>query len=299
MFKQVTNHLSYFDLPSKVILHTVENQAVLIDAGLDDRTARKVIKELQTRDITPSVLIITHAHADHFGGASEFKRHYPELTVMSSEADRPILEHPEYEPYYLYSASPLQALQTKFLQGTPIPIDQILSPDSEVELLGQSWQVLDLHGQTPGQLGLITPEQVLLTADAVFPEEVITKYRLLYHFDLDGALQTLQQLEKLTSSGQYQQILPGHGGPYDSLQHIIITNLQAIHETVERVQQILSEPRTREEVVARIMNEYQIQQTVPQYFLTLSTVAAYLTYLEKNEMLTAEVADGKLIFTAR
>lgn len=294
----VTDKLAYFDFPSKVTTYIVDDTCILIDAGLDAKAGKKVVKELNIRGVRPEVLILTHAHADHFGGARELKKAYPTLRVMATALDKPIFEQPVYEPYYLYSAVPLKELQNKFVMGESIEINELLQPGGSVELLGERWEVVDLAGHTPGQIGLVTPERILLTADAFFPEEVVAKYRLLYHFDLEGALGSLQRLEQLALSTQYQTFLPGHGGPYTSLQSVLISNLQAIHETVELIQLHIAEtPRTREEVVAHVMQQYQIHETIPQYFLTLSSVSAYLSYLARHQIIVPSVQNGQLSFT--
>lgn len=297
MLKQVTDKLEYFDFPSKVILYTHDHACVVIDAGLDAKAGKKVWRELNSRGVKPEALILTHAHADHFGGARELQRAYPEMRVMATAQDQPVFEQPMYQPFCLYGAGPLKELENKFVMGEPIVIDTVLAPGGNLELLGENWEIVDLAGHTPGQIGLVTPDHVFLTADSFFPEEVVAKYRLPYHFHLGGALRTLQRLEE-RSAEQYSTFLPGHGGPYTSLQSVLIANLQVIHETVELVQMYVTEkPRTREEVVAYVMQEYHIQQTVSQYFLTLSAISAYLSYLAEHQVITVGVEEGHLRFS--
>ncbi|AZR72738.1 hypothetical protein BBF96_04625 [Anoxybacter fermentans] len=299
ILKQITEKLFYFDFPGKVILYINSDRGILIDAGIDDRIGRMIYKELENIGVVPEVLIITHAHADHFGGAAQLKKYYPEIKIMASSLTRSVVENPEYEPFYLYGAEPLSDLKNKFLLGKAIQVDQLITPGEDLCFFGEKWQVLDLQGHTPGQIGLIAPDKIILTADTFFPEEVIEKYRLLYHFSLEGALKSLKQLKKLAMEGEYQNFIPGHGKPYAKPQNVIQKNLQAIHETVEIIQEIIKKPHTREEVVAHIIERYKINETVSQYFLTFSAVSAYLSYLESEEMLNIEVRDGQLIFISR
>lgn len=125
MFTQITEHLAYLDMPCNIGMYMDGNQVYLVDAGLDARTGRKVYEELKRYQLQPKGLILTHAHADHCGGAAELKRIDPRIQVYASEADYPVIRAPEYEPYYLYGAAPLRDLCNKFLQAEPVRVDQI------------------------------------------------------------------------------------------------------------------------------------------------------------------------------
>ncbi len=299
MLKKISNNLFYFDFPSKVILYSSLQRGVLVDAGADASIGRKVQKELDKLNIVPEVLILTHAHADHFGGAREFKKFYPKMRVLASLVEKPVFENPQYEPYLFYGAEPIPALKNKFLLGEPIRVDQVIFPNSRVTLLDEEWEILDLCGHSPGQIGLITPDQIVLTADAVFPQEVIKKYRLLYHFNLKGAIITLMNLEKLSLEGEYRLFIPTHGKPYEDVQRVIINNMQSIYENLEMVKEILREPRTREDLVAHFFDSYQIQETITQYFLTLSSISAYLSYLIEEKSVITKIRQGRLYFSTK
>lgn len=80
----------------------------------------------------------------------------------------------------------------------------------------------------------------------------------------------------------------------------VVNNLRAIHDTIERVQcEIAKKPHTREEVVAFMIAEYQIPQTISQYFLTFSAIGAYLSYLVSENASEIIIRDGRLFFTSR
>jgi glyoxylase-like metal-dependent hydrolase (beta-lactamase superfamily II) len=52
------------------IHHKEQEKGILIDAGLDSQSMKKVIKKLDEKTLPLTHLVITHSHADHYGGAA-------------------------------------------------------------------------------------------------------------------------------------------------------------------------------------------------------------------------------------
>ena len=300
MLKDISSNLSYFDFPSRIILYQKEGRAILIDSGLDPRMGRKVIRHLKKREIIPELLIITHGHADHFGGGQEIKDNYPGMKVLSSRLAKSMLESPEYEPYYLYSAEPISKLRNKFLMGNQLQVDQVIAPGNDLDILDESWHILDLAGHSPGQIGLINPAGQVLIGDSVFSKRVIEKHGLVYYFNIGQAISTLEKLLELDRREEYNLFIPGHGRPYKSLKEIIKLNLEIIEETLEIIRgEIKKGPQSREELVAHLMQEYQVDDNITQYFLSSSIISAYLTYLKEEKEIRIKVQNGQLRFTSR
>ena len=50
-----------------------DGRAVLVDTGLDRDTAKKILRHIESLKITLAAVVITHAHADHCGGAATIR----------------------------------------------------------------------------------------------------------------------------------------------------------------------------------------------------------------------------------
>ena len=55
-----------------VIAH--EGHCLIIDSEMDKDTGQNILKQVKKLGLTPTALLITHAHADHFGGAHHLVR---------------------------------------------------------------------------------------------------------------------------------------------------------------------------------------------------------------------------------
>ena len=93
--KKITENCYYFSSATNIGLLKKGNDVLLIDAGLEKGTAKAVLRLLNENDWTLTHILITHAHADHFGGA----QHLQEKTgakIFSTPFEKAILENPLY-----------------------------------------------------------------------------------------------------------------------------------------------------------------------------------------------------------
>ena len=93
------------------------NNAILIDSGLDDNTAKKILKVLEKENLILKAIINTHSHADHCGGNAYLKEK-AQVKIYAPEIESGIIENPILEPLYLFSgANPISDLKNKFLMA--------------------------------------------------------------------------------------------------------------------------------------------------------------------------------------
>jgi len=108
-----------------VIAH--EGRCLIIDSGMDKDAGRDILNQVKKLGLTPTALLVTHAHADHFGGAHYLVRQTG-LKVYATRVEAAVMSGPILEPLYLFSgAQPPPELQHKFLLAKPCPVDIILT----------------------------------------------------------------------------------------------------------------------------------------------------------------------------
>ncbi len=85
-----------------LIVHA--GRAVLVDTGLDQDTAKKILRHVESLHVTLAAVVITHAHADHFGGAALI-RSRTAAPVFAPPLEAAIIANPILEPLYLFSGA--------------------------------------------------------------------------------------------------------------------------------------------------------------------------------------------------
>lgn len=182
-----------------------EGQGLLIDSGIDKGTAKKVLKILKEHQLPIDHVILTHAHTDHYGGASYLQK---ELSVKlhAPQLEAAIMEHPILEPIYLWNgAVPIKKLRNKFLEGEPVIIDEFLV-EGQQELGSFHFEAVHLPGHSYSQMGIII-DGILYGADSYFGTKVLEKHKVPFIVDAGATISSLEKLKSLTLQGA----LPGHG----------------------------------------------------------------------------------------
>ena len=98
------------------IVRVDESTVLLIDTGLNDTIARKVLPTVRD-ELGSNVagILTTHAHADHFG-AHRFVVKRTGALVFAPDLEEAAIRHPVLQPILLYGgADPLDVLLGRFL----------------------------------------------------------------------------------------------------------------------------------------------------------------------------------------
>lgn len=153
---------------------------------------------LESRQIEPRLLLLTHGHFDHVPDVAKIKRRF----------GCPIGCHPECVPMI---ADPNFFRSFGFqLELEPVNPDLLIEETSQREFLGLQMQVLEVPGHCPGSLCfLIRAQHLLVGGDVLFAGGV-------GRWDLPGGDAELLFKgirEKLFPLGEEVVVLPGHGPP--------------------------------------------------------------------------------------
>lgn len=265
-------------------------EVIFIDAGLDEGPARKLWRWAEENGLRPHAGILTHAHADHFGGAHLWANRG--LALYAADLEGVMMKYPVFEPLFLFSgaAAPPELL-TKFTFAKPCSLAGTLKP-GPLDLGATTLEIVALPGHAPAQIG-VRLGRVLFCADALFPPEILAKHPLPFCHDLDQALASLRVVEEA------EVVIPGHG-PLLAGETVRAacaayrTQLQRIREATV---QALVAPKTTQEIlqdIAKAVGEHLTSLT--GVLLAQTTVLAALTSLVREGLAVSVVEDNRLLW---
>jgi glyoxylase-like metal-dependent hydrolase (beta-lactamase superfamily II) len=277
-----------------LIVH--DGRALLIDTGLDKDTARKILRHVESLKARLAAIIITHAHADHFGGAATL-RSRTAAPVYAPGLEAAVIANPILEPLYLFSgALPPAELRHKFTLADACPVDHILEAGDHV-LEGVAYRALPAPGHAPDQM-MIAGAGACFVADALFAPDILAKHGIPFYVDIDRTLETLAALPAL--DGAYAAFVPGHGPATPSLAEWAGRNAARILEIRQAVAAALAETDDVGALLALTAGRLGVAIGNPvTYWLGQTTVLACLASLQSAGQATVSVVDNRLVWRAK
>lgn len=266
-------------------------QAILIDTGLDRDTAKKILRHVDALKATLTAVIITHAHADHFGGAATIRARTG-AKVYAPSLEAAVVENPLLEPLYLFSgALPPAELRHKFTLAEACPVDELLAPGPL--LLGDiTLEVIPAPGHAPNQM-MVAGGGACFVADAVFAPDVLAKHGIPFMVDMDAWLRTLDEVAQL--DGKYAAFVPGHGPAVPVISEWARQNADRLREIRALVSEAIGQTGDLSGVIQFCAD--RLGMAIPNltiYLLTQTAVLACIASLQAAGQVTFTVEENQL-----
>lgn len=276
-------------------VYVFENgQCLLIDSGAELLSAQKAMDMLHERGLRVWGIFNTHAHGDHAAGNRLFQQ-ADDCRIFARPREAVQLVHPEIQAWMLYSASPVSLLQAPLIVPPPCRVTDFLQP-GEMEVLGETFTIVDLPGHTMEHCGVITPDGVHFWGDVMLEEAWLEKCPYPYTFDVEKSLQSL----RWTARQEGDIYCLAHGGILADARRCSERNRQMFREMMEwYLEELARAPKSREELLQLTLRKYFPGGNVLRYFLIQSSVAAFLQYFCEKKAVKYRMEDGRLLFMLR
>ncbi|SHG80719.1 Glyoxylase, beta-lactamase superfamily II [Thermosyntropha lipolytica DSM 11003] len=276
--EQVAGNTYYINFPSLIGVYVFpDGGCLLIDSGASSAFAQKAKKVLDDEGLRVEAIFNTHAHADHSGGNRFWQEAYG-CDIYATPFEAAFMENALLGPFCLYTASPVDMLRNKFLMPEPSQVTHRIRP-GDLIIKETGFKVLDLAGHAMEQAGLVTPDGVLFSGDAIITEHNLDKFPFVYMADLEKHMTTLQYLKE----NIYPYTVVGHGGILEQVEQTLSKNEEIIKHILAVIEKFILSPRSREEIVAHVIKEMALPDNRNQYILISGTISAYLAYLCNNK----------------
>ena len=280
-----------------LVLTEGADRALIVDTGLDESHARKLLRAMQQSGLIPAAILNTHSHADHHGGNAFILRRFPGLSVYAPPTEAAIIRYPLLEPLYLYGALPPRELRSKFLLA-PVSPAQPLDAGTHT-LGGVSVELSNVPGHAV-EMFAVRRDGLLYAADALFGPDALAKHPLT--FCVDSAAQKASAAGLLALAGVelegVELTVPGHGDPTPDLRALVQVNLDSLERTTAAVLNACQAgAATTDELLARVCEGLGVQMgNAGAVVLNRSVVAAHLTELLAAGQAELRVRNNRMLF---
>jgi glyoxylase-like metal-dependent hydrolase (beta-lactamase superfamily II) len=263
-----------------------DGQAVFVDSGLDESTARKAAQAVEQRGLTLTAILNTHAHADHCGGNAFLKKRTGAL-IYAPPVESAFIQHTELEPFSLYGAAPFPAIDGKWFHAVPSQVDRLLG--TTLSICGLDLEILPAAGHSINQVAILAPEAAFL-GDALMAPALLERYPIQYCYDVSAHRATLDRLAGLRKTWY----VGAHFPPTQDLEGLVAANRRNLERTAEAVLSAVSSTASTEEVVARAAEALGVLfMNPPAYLLNAAAIKAHLSANAREGRLDFEVRDGR------
>jgi glyoxylase-like metal-dependent hydrolase (beta-lactamase superfamily II) len=184
---------------------------LLVDCGLGIGSLRSALPEAGNGD---PVVVVTHAHLDHMGGAHEFGG-------CLAHPDEPVTAPPpgslrgpalaaelgltETLPPLLIDALPRAGFDLDGYRVRPVPVTRQLRDGDRVDLGDRVFTVLHLPGHSPGSIALLDEHDgTLFSGDVIYEGELLDDIAGADPGRYGASLRRLRELP-------VRAVCPGHG----------------------------------------------------------------------------------------
>jgi hydroxyacylglutathione hydrolase len=194
--KLIGLELGPFEARALILVDEATRQAIVVDPGFEAET---VVARLHADGLTPSAVVLTHAHLDHACGVASVKQAF---------ATTPFLLHADDLP--LYRNMPTQARLFGFPVPTLVAEDGFLVDGQRLTVGGTSFLIRHCPGHSPGHVVFIHEDDaapVAVVGDLLFAGAV-------GRTDLwGGSFPLLERSirEVLYRLPDHTRVVPGHG----------------------------------------------------------------------------------------
>lgn len=187
---------------------------VLVDTGMPDHVD-DIVDGMAKQGVDPeelSLILLTHGHQDHFGGAAGFKE-LTDAPLAVHEADAEAVRKGKNPP--LHPTGLLGRLMKPLAGGddaTPVEPDIVLEGHEPLDRFGIHGRILPTPGHTPGSITLDLESGDCLAGDLLARSLRKTTPGLPPFADgVDAIHESLRQV----LDRKPRRIYVGHGGPFD------------------------------------------------------------------------------------
>ncbi len=214
-----------------------EGGCILLDAGKVNELAA-MEAALKEAGLTPRAILLTHMHYDHNENTKYFcEKHGIPALMPRIEAE--ICRNEQTLKNHLFCFSPGLIAESERLQNLVNPnLQPIEEGETQVTILGHTFDILPTPGHSPGHVAIVTPDGVCYLGDAVLAGEDLKRAKIPFAFGVAADLETKRAMKGLN----YDRYIAAHRGIIDDFLPLLEENISLIETQADFMAALITEP---------------------------------------------------------
>lgn len=289
----IPQELGLFRGPATVGIIKGTTGWILIDSTVEAEAVKKVIKALaQAEPEFPSlkeagkvsVVINTHAHADHCGGNAWLQKQFQSV-VYASAGEAPYIEAPEIEPHYLYSANAPKPFWNKFFCASSSHVNEIIdfktAGQKQAPAVGESKELMvdgiklyavRLPGHSPEMIGVITESGYFYCGDLLFTPQILAKHPLLFLHDPASYMASLEW----AMEAEFNGVILTHGGFCEDMPSLVSATMNQLKLNAQTIESVMNSPMTDAQIHIEVAKVLSLEENLGGWHLNHGVIRSYL-----------------------
>lgn len=273
-----SSNIGIYELPG--------GDAVLIDTGYKN-DGRLLDAYLTEHRLRPRMILNTHSHSDHTCANGELCARYG-IKAYTSTAEARCAAEPERQYIRMCGAEPPQDIAALIQPIPPVEIHDIASAE-----FPEGFEIQAVPGHSVADIAIRTPDGVWFLGDSVLGLHALSLCALSYITSMRQYIASLGIIAGLRGA----LFVPGHGRPEAEAEALAEANLRSLERTIKTVLEYCRTPRTREDVIALVM-QTDGQMNMDRYLSLNVSVSTLLFYLQEQGLLRFNIRDGRMQWQA-
>ncbi|MBC7252252.1 MAG: MBL fold metallo-hydrolase [Anaerolineae bacterium] len=289
--KHIVDHVYYLAGVINIgVIRGDDDQVVLIDSGIGDRSARQILRLLQAQGWRPVAVCNTHGHGDHVGG-NAYLVEQAGVRVYAPLYDSTVIQQPIWGRLFMFAgAEPIREIAAPRFSARPSPVHEVVM-EGALSIAGTTVEAITMPGHT-GTHTCYRAGKVLFLGDLLAGEVELEHVKIPYAYSVGMRLESLERLRTIEAD----YYLLAHGSLYRDIVPLLERNIARVHETLDFIRKYLSRGRAgATDIVAAVADHFGLNiNRIRDYFMFHPTIYSHLSYLHSRGEIDFELEGNRL-----